>query len=211
MTRSNTYTGEAENTREEILEATHEVLCERGYGGTSMSRIADRVGISKSVLYHHYDDKDELFWELLDVTLAMLIDESFHGAGADPVGDLRRFLDLAFAETLSADIDDGDTGIGSEFTETYIELRAQAAHDERYRVNFTENEERLRRRLAAVLAAAGERGEIREVDPEDASEYLLTLVQGVIFRRVTTSDVDVDRIRREVERYLDLDLTPPVR
>ncbi|TVT91505.1 TetR/AcrR family transcriptional regulator, partial [Haloferax volcanii] len=44
-------------TQQAILEATHQILLESGYNGISISQIADRVGISKSVIYHYYDDK----------------------------------------------------------------------------------------------------------------------------------------------------------
>lgn len=39
---------------------------ERGFKGTSMSEIAENVGISKAGLYHHFRSKDELLCALFE-------------------------------------------------------------------------------------------------------------------------------------------------
>jgi AcrR family transcriptional regulator len=185
-----------------------------------MSRIADRVDISKSVLYHHYDDKDTLLRELLDATLSVLLESSFRNAEEEPVASLRRFLSLPLSETLPGDGGREEEGtrpgnaegmqatVTTEFAKTYVELRAQAAHDPEYRENFTKNEARLREQLVEVIERGVAEGQLREVDPETAGEYVLTVSQGLIFRRLTTNGVQVDRVRGELERYFGVDLDP---
>jgi AcrR family transcriptional regulator len=204
---TNTFSGEPRNTREAILRATHEVLCERGYGGVSMSRIADRVEISKSVLYHHYDDKDDLLRALLDTTLTVLLEESFRNVEEEPVVALRRFLSIPLSEELPGETAAAGSAVTPAFARTYVELRAQAAHDPQYRENFTKNEARVRERLVTVIERGVAEGQLRERDPEAAAEYLLTLSQGLIFRRLTTDGVDVEHVRAELERYLGVDLS----
>ncbi|UWR39501.1 TetR/AcrR family transcriptional regulator [Sulfitobacter sp. W074] len=44
-----------------IIEAAAQLFAERGYDGTSMRDIALAAGISKSLLYHHFADKYEIF------------------------------------------------------------------------------------------------------------------------------------------------------
>jgi AcrR family transcriptional regulator len=204
MSSIDTFVGEPKNTREAILQATHEILCEEGYSGASMSRIADRVDISKSVLYHHYDDKDTLLRELLDMTLSALLEESLRDVEENPVAALRRFLSIPLG--IPDDTQEATAAISPEFARTYIELRAQAAHDPQYRENFGKNEARLRETLVDVVGRGVEAGDLEAVDPEAAAEYLLTLSQGLIFRRLTTDDVRVDLVREELERYLGIDL-----
>lgn len=46
--------------REEILEATTELLSEKGYAAMSMDDLAARVGVSKPTLYTHFPTKDDL-------------------------------------------------------------------------------------------------------------------------------------------------------
>ncbi|MFB6147843.1 MAG: TetR/AcrR family transcriptional regulator, partial [Candidatus Nanohaloarchaea archaeon] len=53
-------------TSEEIMEAAFRALSEHGYAELSIQRIADESGRTKSAIYYHYDDKEELLEELLE-------------------------------------------------------------------------------------------------------------------------------------------------
>lgn len=46
--------------REEILEATHLLMAERGYAAMSMDDLAARVGVSKPTLYSQFPTKEDL-------------------------------------------------------------------------------------------------------------------------------------------------------
>jgi AcrR family transcriptional regulator len=46
--------------RDQILEATRELLLADGLHGVSMRKVADRVGVSATAIYRHYADKDAL-------------------------------------------------------------------------------------------------------------------------------------------------------
>jgi AcrR family transcriptional regulator len=52
--------------REQILDVALEVLGRAGYHGASMNDIADAAGVTKPVLYQHFDSKRDLFHALLD-------------------------------------------------------------------------------------------------------------------------------------------------
>jgi len=43
-----------------------DVFAERGFHGTSMDEVAEAAGVTKPVLYQHFDSKRELYLELLD-------------------------------------------------------------------------------------------------------------------------------------------------
>jgi AcrR family transcriptional regulator len=47
-----------------LLEATTQVLAERGYAGLSTNRVAAVAGVSVGSLYRYFDDKDDLVREL---------------------------------------------------------------------------------------------------------------------------------------------------
>lgn len=50
--------------RQRILEAAVELLADFGYDGMSLQMVADRVGLHKSTLFHHFTSKDELAGEV---------------------------------------------------------------------------------------------------------------------------------------------------
>lgn len=49
-----------ESKVQDILNATAEVLAERGYHQTSLDEIAERLDLTKASLYHYFDSKEEL-------------------------------------------------------------------------------------------------------------------------------------------------------
>ena len=54
----------ADAPRQRILDAALELLAEHGYEGTSLQQVADRVGLHKSTLFHHFKSKEELAHEV---------------------------------------------------------------------------------------------------------------------------------------------------
>lgn len=57
--------------RETLLAIARDAFAERGYSGASMSVIAERAGIRKSSLFHHFSTKDALY----DEVFASVLDE----------------------------------------------------------------------------------------------------------------------------------------
>lgn len=53
-------------TKERILETALELFAQRGYLGTSMSDIAQRLGITKAALYKHYASKQDILDRIVE-------------------------------------------------------------------------------------------------------------------------------------------------
>jgi len=199
MESSEGFVGEPADTREELLLATYEALCAHGYADLTVDRIAAAFPKSKSLIYHHYDGKDDLLLDFLDFAL-----ERFEATvPLDPPEDapdahLREVLDHVLASSLSAE--------RREFAAAMVDLRAQAASDERFRAAFSRHDRFFRERFAAILRAGIDAGVYREVDPEATAATLVTLVNGAMTERVTTDDAPVEAIRAEVERFLEATL-----
>jgi AcrR family transcriptional regulator len=58
-------------SREQILDVAVALFNERGYDATSVADIADRLGVTKSALYHHFRSREEL--------LAVAVDRALNG------------------------------------------------------------------------------------------------------------------------------------
>lgn len=56
-----------------ILKAAARSFAEGGYDGTSMARIAAACGVSKPLLYHYYDSKEALLFDILRAHLEELV------------------------------------------------------------------------------------------------------------------------------------------
>lgn len=60
------------NLRHELIEAGHAALNERGVDGVSLRKLAQRVGVSQSAPYRHFESKEALLQELIDGGLSEL-------------------------------------------------------------------------------------------------------------------------------------------
>ncbi|MEO6122186.1 MAG: TetR/AcrR family transcriptional regulator [Ilumatobacteraceae bacterium] len=52
--------------REQLLDVALQVFARQGYHGASMNDIAEAAGVTKPVVYQHFDSKRELYLALLD-------------------------------------------------------------------------------------------------------------------------------------------------
>jgi AcrR family transcriptional regulator len=52
------------STRERILDVALELFNERGYDGTSLRDISERLGVTKAALYYHFERKEDILLEL---------------------------------------------------------------------------------------------------------------------------------------------------
>ena len=71
---------EKSSTKQAILDAALELFSRQGYEATSISQIADAVGIRKASLYSHFTGKQDILDTLVRVTLAQYEQRSVFAA-----------------------------------------------------------------------------------------------------------------------------------
>lgn len=86
--------------RTQILKSAAKVFAEQGFDRASITQLARECGISKANIYHYYDSKDAILFDILDTYLRDLRDRicGIDLDGADPAERLRRIV----AEVLLA-------------------------------------------------------------------------------------------------------------
>jgi AcrR family transcriptional regulator len=89
--------------RQEILHTAAHLFQQRGYDATSMSDVASALKLSKGGLYHHFQSKDEILFEImshaLDITEERVV-KAVRGI-ADPEERLRALIRLHIEVVLS--------------------------------------------------------------------------------------------------------------
>lgn len=53
-------------TREKLLESAYEVMAKFGYAGATIERIAEEAGFSKGAFYSNFENKEDIFLQLLE-------------------------------------------------------------------------------------------------------------------------------------------------
>ncbi|WP_435318940.1 TetR/AcrR family transcriptional regulator [Haloarchaeobius sp. TZWSO28] len=196
MGETQLFAAAPEDTRAAIMRATYEALTSHGYANLTIQRIADEFEKSKSLLYHHYDGKDDLLVDFMQFMLEHFENETTCGDCSNPAERLDHLLERVVPDELDPE--------KHAFTSAMIELRAQASHDPAYREQFTEHDTALRDRFAAILRDGVADGTFADVDPEQTADFLLALVNGIRTQRVTRDDDGgVPGARAELDAYVD--------
>jgi len=121
MTHPPPFLEEPDDTRDAIMKATYIALCKHGYSDLTIQRIGDEFSKSKSLLYHHYDSKDDLLLDFLEFMLDQLEEQvPTYQEGADD--HIEEIVDSTFSF--------GEMHPSTDFAQALVELRTQAAHDE---------------------------------------------------------------------------------
>ena len=86
--------------RGQILKSAARIFASEGFDRASMTQLAKECGISKANIYHYYDGKDAILFDILDTYLRDLRDRivGVDMSGLDAEGQLRKVI----AEILHA-------------------------------------------------------------------------------------------------------------
>lgn len=153
-------------TRDRILKAAEVLLGERGFAGTRLHEIAERVGIQKASLFHYFASKQDLYRAVLEESYGET-DRLIRGAlevGGPPFEGIR-ILAEAWVDIVSA-----------HPARTKIFLR-QALGDEPVGP-LTENAQQLIRIVVDYIEVYQAKGEF---EPVDAEAVVLEFIGNVAF------------------------------
>lgn len=165
-----------ERRRDHILDVARDVFLEEGYGATSMSGIAARLGGSKATLYKYFPSKERLFEDMMTNSCTLFLDS------------LREAADAADdAETLLR-------SLGEKYLRGLLEPQAvkinRLVHAEGFRFPevaatwFRTGPDVTRELLVERLEAFATRGDIRCADLRLTVEQFLGMVRGDLLMRV---------------------------
>jgi AcrR family transcriptional regulator len=188
----------AVGTRAAIMEATFEALSKHGYADLTIQTIADEFEKSKSLLYYHYETKDDLLGDFLEFILEEFETEVDAGEGEDPETRLWALVELLLPPDVRADEE------ARRLRLALFELRMQAPYDEGYAERFAATDERLTAAVEAILAEGVEEG-VFDVDPATDAELLVDAVTGAALHAVTTGTEGravLEPVEALVERFL---------
>lgn len=191
-----------------ILDAAATLFAERGFGGTGMAEVAERAGVGKASVFHHFDSKSRLYCAVMARVLGRLDDAltSTLAEGGTPSERLRRWIACVLDELADRPddahllvrvlVDDGELASGDP---------AGAAAEQ--------SVDHLGRLLLGLLREGMAAGEFRRTDPAVLMQSLIgalvhPLATGRFGRRLVGGDLFApDRIERRKDVVIDLYLT----
>ncbi|GAA0286474.1 TetR/AcrR family transcriptional regulator [Halobacterium noricense] len=188
---------EANDTREEIMEATFRALSEHGYKDLRVRDIGEEMELSRQVIHYHFDGK----YDLLSSFLAYIIDQYEGSVEVAEDMDPRSELDARIDQCL----------FGPEFEEfthwdrmkVYHELYAHAQNDDEHRELFEEHYARLRGSVVAVIEDGIEQGVFREVNAERMGQLVTDVIHAARERRISLGHDDApEEARAAIDEFV---------
>ena len=91
------------DSRQEILRSAARLFQQRGYDATSMNDVAASLKLSKGGLYHHFQSKDEILFEIMNHAMEITEERVLSPVRsiADPEARLRALIRLHIEVVLS--------------------------------------------------------------------------------------------------------------
>lgn len=95
---------EAEERKNEILDAAERLFGAKGYDGTSTGDILDVVGIARGTLYYHFKSKEEMLDAMIDRMMGQMTAQAKALAMQTEIPILQRFTMVITALNIEGDL-----------------------------------------------------------------------------------------------------------
>jgi AcrR family transcriptional regulator len=173
--------------RQGLLDVAVATFIERGYDATSIATLAERLGLSKSAIYHHFSSKEQI--------LAAALDEALDGLEAAlPSAEHDIAVDASAATSGSVVPGNGSDGSSRRLehvlrgaVQVLVERLPYVTLLLRVRGNTATERAALARRRAfdkrvtALIEAAQQSGELRaDLDPRVAERLIFGMINSIV-------------------------------
>ena len=205
MAASSTATVETRSTkgaatRDQILNAAARLIHVQGYHSTSLDDVLRESGVGKGNFYHYFKSKEDLGYAIIDRITRGFVERSlgpsFADAEADPVGQIRTFLDRVVEAQRQRNCVGGCVmgNLASELSDVH----------EGFRQRLASLFGTWRMHLADAVRRGQARGRLRaDVDAARLAQFLVAGLEGSILLSKVTKDITVmERCVEEMKQHL---------
>jgi AcrR family transcriptional regulator len=168
--------------REQVVRAAAETVAQVGYANTSLSRIAEQAGISKSVISYHFAGKDELMVLVAQQFIDATAESMFARVEAEPTATGQLNAWISGQVEYYAAHRTGFLAMSSIITE-----HRSADGSSPFTGQLDEELDEFTR----LLQRGQREGEFREFDPRTTAGIILRSTEGLISSWVTDESVDL--------------------
>lgn len=184
--------------RKSILQAARALFASQPFDLVTMEAVAAQAGVSKMTVYSHFHDKEALFETIVAATSDLMI-RALSGPGEG--NGLRERLISVGTEFLSVILGSDICTMAHSLPTT---LRANRKLADRF---YAAGPGRVRAALAAMIAAAAQRGELSVDDADSAADDLVSLWEGSMPAKIAFGLAGLstpEEVRHRAERGTDV-------
>jgi AcrR family transcriptional regulator len=168
-------------TKNSIMEAATALFAREGYEATGVAEICEQAGVSKGAFYYHFDSKENVFLTLIDTWLTTLeksLNDITFQAKSVPEGLLE------MAGMMQPVFENNQYFMG-----LFLELWTHANRNDKVRRATVAPYRRFEETFTRLIQRGIDEGTIAEVEPEIASQLLLSLSSGLFLQASLEPDL----------------------
>ncbi len=186
-----------EKRKQEILEKALDVFIEEGYEDTTFQKIAERCGITRTILYLYFDNKKQIFAESLKRFLSSLETEIAVVAHNQSVRCDAKIIKIG---EMVVDACERESKLLSVVMDYLLRLKASGGNpDERVRRRTV----RMRHILADIVIEGKRLGEFSESSSVKGTvEMFFALVEAAVFRLVVLGRKDAAGLQEALSPFV---------
>ena len=177
--------------RRQILDGARRCFAEHGYDKATVRRLEQTIGLSRGAIFHHFRDKDTLFFELAREDAARMADVA-----------AREGLIQVMGEMLAAHEE-------SDWLATRLELARKLRNDPVFQQGWAQRSAALAAATTDRLQRQRQAGRVRQDIPGDVIQcYLDLALDGLVARLAAGEDparlsAVLDLVEESVRRRTD--------
>ncbi|WP_414837065.1 TetR/AcrR family transcriptional regulator [Candidatus Nanohalococcus occultus] len=181
------------DSKDDIMEATYKALSKHGYADLSIQKIADESEKGKSLIYYHYDDKQDLILAFLD-SMKNHLEARYSELSDLPAEEaLDQLLDMVLGIENEEDW---------EFRTALLEIRAQLPYNPDLADKFREIDELSMELVSDITRRLGAN------DPEKKAQILVSLIEGAVNRKIALQDrKGLKKLKSTIKEVAELEIS----
>lgn len=168
---------QGEKTRQTIIDVTARLFAERGYAGTSLDLVAKEADTSKSSIFWHFQNKEDLLFTVVDQALSVWESRAGDAVLAQPTPPLRFARLLELHHELAND--------HAHTLRLLLGLLLETADgDEAIRVRFQRIYEGYRKSAAQIIESGQQEGHFNpSISADQLASIFLAMYDGIFVQR----------------------------
>lgn len=165
--------------RDIIVSAALNVFAEKGLDNTSIDDIAKEVGCSHGLIYHYYDNKNEIFKEIINLSnhgLFELLNErlSIEGTSYDKMMNLTKGFIIAIQK---------NNQMLNFCRIAFEEIRRDSIMIDNYK-ECNEEKKMITSQLIDTITTGQENGEFVQANPMKLLRFYFAMIRDVFFQQI---------------------------
>ncbi|TQV89822.1 TetR/AcrR family transcriptional regulator [Aliikangiella coralliicola] len=175
-----------QQTRQQILEVTADLLHRHGYKGLRVDEVVEKTGLTKGAIYHHFPNKQALGYAVVDELLHKVFLEHWNKLLETEATPLE-IISLSF-ECPDGEMSEDNLEIGCPLTNLGQEM---SYDDEGFRFRINSVFDNWSNQIADLLRKGIEDGSVKpDVNPIKTARFLVSSFQGIQCNSKCTKDLE---------------------